>query len=290
MFLHRASFDMCTLSVRQAVLGDCEYYTLFNGFALCAAPQLAVGYTVEGIVVNLLTAVRGGREQWRLYGVGALAEAFWFATAPIDIPRDGLGVFMYYCHLTRQPPPPPPVVVPPSVPLILILLFPFPSNATLQRCTIAPTTLDALADTKSFETVAHIKSSHDLRLHPAWMRFKMYASHVQEIALSFFPRPQTPSLWTELDALLTKDDPILSRLHRVTLKHWYPDSESREEQAGQLALLSPSVRWAEIQGAFHVEDWYRALVANHFLARCPDLEGAIIHNTEWISLLSKQHV
>ncbi|KAH9923125.1 MFS general substrate transporter [Epithele typhae] len=57
----------------------------------------------------------------------------------------------------------------------------------------------------------------------------------------------TPSLWTELDALLTKDDPILSRLHRVTLKHWYPDSESREEQAGQLALLSPSVRWAEIQ-------------------------------------------
>ncbi|KAH9930510.1 uncharacterized protein BXZ73DRAFT_47739 [Epithele typhae] len=142
------SFDMRTLYVRfgQTVLQDCEYCNLFNEFALYAAPQLALGYGVEGAVVGLVTAVRSGREQWRPYGVAALvgaalAEAFWLATAPIDIPRDGLGVFMWHdnLRLLRL------LLFLLLPPLILILPFPFPSAATLQSQALAPATVDALA-------------------------------------------------------------------------------------------------------------------------------------------------
>ncbi|KAH9923123.1 uncharacterized protein BXZ73DRAFT_79542 [Epithele typhae] len=137
----------------------------------------------------------------------------------------------------------------------------------------------------SLQTVAHIESSHDLWVHPACMRFKTYASYVHEITIFFSTRPPKPSIWMELDALLTKDDPILSRLRRVTLKHQCAYDELSMGQGGRLVLLSPSVCWAEIEGVFDDEGW-NTTVANHLLARFPNLEGALIANTQWISLLS----
>ncbi|KAH9923119.1 uncharacterized protein BXZ73DRAFT_103917 [Epithele typhae] len=116
----------------------------------------------------------------------------------------------------------------------------------------------------------------------------MYAGCVQKIGLFFSPLLPRPSIWTELDALLTKDDPILPRLHWVALIHQYTYGESWKAESGLLALLSPRLRWARIDGAYDDKDW-DTLVANHLLAHCPNLEGATIANTEWMALLSNHH-
>ena len=53
----------------------------------------------EAALAGLLTMRGTGRERWRTYVVGALLcaaglEAYWIATVTIDIPPNGLDVFM----------------------------------------------------------------------------------------------------------------------------------------------------------------------------------------------------
>ncbi|KAH9917319.1 uncharacterized protein B0H18DRAFT_1034905 [Fomitopsis serialis] len=96
-----SSFEMRTLYVRfgQAVLQECEHCKTFDDYALFALPRALAEYVCEVAVVGLLTIHRTGRERWRTYIVGALicaavTETYWIITATVDVPPNGLDVFM----------------------------------------------------------------------------------------------------------------------------------------------------------------------------------------------------
>ncbi|KAI0765416.1 hypothetical protein C8Q74DRAFT_1288215 [Fomes fomentarius] len=98
-----SSFDARTLYIRfgQTVIQDCEHCTTFDEYAIFAAPRIALGYVKQGIIIGLVTIRGSGHERWRTYAVGLLVGAFIFEgytlnTTPINIPRDGLNVFMWH--------------------------------------------------------------------------------------------------------------------------------------------------------------------------------------------------
>ncbi|KAH9835332.1 uncharacterized protein C8Q71DRAFT_837178 [Rhodofomes roseus] len=98
-----SAFEMRTLYVRfgQAVLQECEHCKTFNDYALFALPRAFLEYVREVAIIGMLTIRETGRERWRTYVVGALicaavAEAYWIATAAIDVPENGLDVFMWH--------------------------------------------------------------------------------------------------------------------------------------------------------------------------------------------------
>lgn len=81
------------------MLQECEHCRTFDDYALFALPRALAEYVREIALAGLLTIRGTGRERWRTYVVGALlciaaAEAYWTATATIDIPPNGLDVFM----------------------------------------------------------------------------------------------------------------------------------------------------------------------------------------------------
>ncbi|CAL1708605.1 unnamed protein product [Somion occarium] len=101
-----SSFDMRTLYVRfgQTVLQDCEHCTTFDEYSLYALPWPLLEYIREAAVIGLLTIQGSGRERWRTYGVAAVViaailEGYWVASATIQVPRNGLGVYMLHDNL-----------------------------------------------------------------------------------------------------------------------------------------------------------------------------------------------
>ncbi|GBE89129.1 hypothetical protein SCP_1501340 [Sparassis crispa] len=101
-----SSFDMRTLYVRfgQAVVQDCEHCKTFDEYALFALPRALLEYIRETVILGLLTITGSDRERWRTYTVGALLgaaiiEGYWILTAPIHIPKNGQGVFMWHDNL-----------------------------------------------------------------------------------------------------------------------------------------------------------------------------------------------
>lgn len=98
-----SSFEMRTLYVRfgQAVLQECEHCKTFDDYALFALPRALAEYVCEVAIIGLLTIHGTGRERWRTYIVGALicaavTEAYWLITATVDVPPNGLDVFMWH--------------------------------------------------------------------------------------------------------------------------------------------------------------------------------------------------
>ncbi|KAI0747147.1 hypothetical protein C8Q80DRAFT_1179676 [Daedaleopsis nitida] len=98
-----SSFDARTLYVRfgQTAIQDCEHCTTFDEYAIFAAPRMALGYVKQGVVIGLVTIRGSGHERWRTWAIGALVGAFIFEgytlnTTPINIPRDGMNVFMWH--------------------------------------------------------------------------------------------------------------------------------------------------------------------------------------------------
>ncbi|KZT70412.1 hypothetical protein DAEQUDRAFT_744676 [Daedalea quercina L-15889] len=80
------------------------YVRTFDDYALYALPRALAEYIREVAVVGVLTIRGSGRERWRTYAVGALAcgavvEAYWVATATIDVPSNGLDVTMWHDNL-----------------------------------------------------------------------------------------------------------------------------------------------------------------------------------------------
>ncbi|KZT00665.1 uncharacterized protein LAESUDRAFT_732080 [Laetiporus sulphureus 93-53] len=98
-----ASFEMRTLYVRfgQEVVQNCEHCKTFDEYALFAVSNALLDYIREAVVLGLLTANGSGRERWRTHAVGALVcaavlEGYFIAAAPVQIPRNGAGVFMWH--------------------------------------------------------------------------------------------------------------------------------------------------------------------------------------------------
>ncbi|KAH9912137.1 uncharacterized protein BXZ73DRAFT_107581 [Epithele typhae] len=136
------------------------------------------------------------------------------------------------------------------------------------------------------KTATHIRSAHDLRSHPKWGRFKMYARFVWQIRIYTGPEKRIPSVWTELAALLPGDISILPALRQVTIyrpaKEFNLDSA---EDRSQFVLLTPNVRSVDLVPSFNADG--NKAVAEALHTRCPCLHEVALKCSTWLPLLSK---
>ncbi|KAH9912141.1 uncharacterized protein BXZ73DRAFT_107585 [Epithele typhae] len=138
----------------------------------------------------------------------------------------------------------------------------------------------------SYQTVAHMQSVHDLRSHPKWGRFEMYARFVREIHICPGPATQMSSVWTELAALLPADVSILPGLRQATI--YRPATVfnlASAEDRSQFVLLTPDVRSVDLVPFFN-PDGSKA-VAETLFARFPCVHEVALKYSTWLPLLSQ---
>ncbi|KAJ7192973.1 hypothetical protein GGX14DRAFT_593529 [Mycena pura] len=83
------------------VVSTCDYCRSFNEFGMFALPQALLSYIWAAAVIGIITVNNSGRERYRTLAVAAVAgafylEAYYIATAPIEIPKDDRKVFMWH--------------------------------------------------------------------------------------------------------------------------------------------------------------------------------------------------
>ncbi|KAJ7201599.1 hypothetical protein GGX14DRAFT_655469 [Mycena pura] len=100
---HLQSFDVKIYYVRYGhqVVSTCDYCRSFNEFGMFALPQALLSYIWAATVIGIITVNYSGRERYRTLAVAAVAgafclEAYYIATAPIEIPKDDRKVFMWH--------------------------------------------------------------------------------------------------------------------------------------------------------------------------------------------------
>ncbi|KAF9001157.1 hypothetical protein BDQ17DRAFT_1244802 [Cyathus striatus] len=105
-----SSFDLRTLYIRfgHNVLATCEYCLTYEDFAVYALPRPLLSYVRELAVVGIVSLDMNNRAHLRGFGVGtlivaALAEIYYLATSPINIPPRGVeqDVFMWHDTLLK---------------------------------------------------------------------------------------------------------------------------------------------------------------------------------------------
>ncbi|KAJ7698544.1 hypothetical protein B0H17DRAFT_927151 [Mycena rosella] len=96
------SFDVKTYYIRRfghAVVTTCDYCLAFDDFGLFAVPRALLSYICAAAAIGVITIASSGHERYRTLAVAAVAgafcvEAYYIATATIQIPKDDAPVFM----------------------------------------------------------------------------------------------------------------------------------------------------------------------------------------------------